>query len=318
MTLDYTSSAAVAAAVRLRLDASPAEVPFLIVEGSADRSFIARVLHPQVVVVPASNREKVLGARALLREAHLERCTFLVDCDGSSVPEWRSIPGLVSTDYRDIDADAALSLNGVERVLQDCLAGKFDNGRSLAEAVRQVTQFAVQVTTICGVVTDRARAEGLPLRIVCLDRYGRQRRRRVRADDLSEFTRWADTLQCPTSMDSVVHGVSSRLGWSEDAQKVVSDLVASHGDKQCRSHGAPNCRKCLPRRFANGHDLIAVVRAVLENTFSIVVEEGALERAVRLGVDETKLWQWRVARRLHDRAIATGRTYLREPNPGHA
>lgn len=315
MTLDYPSPEAVAQSVRMRLDATEPDVPFLIVEGKADRSFVARVLHPGVVVVSASNREKVLGARALLKASHLKRCTFLVDCDGWSDTESRSLLGVVVTDYRDIDADAALSLEGMHRVVTDLLANQFDTGNSLARAVNEVVFLAVQATTWCGVVTDRARAEGLPIRIFYTDSHGRQRRRRVRADDLPEFAAWAAALRGPREPRPFVDALASRLGWSAEQHLTISEAVSRGGEKQCRNHRQPNCVPCLPRRFANGHDLIAVLRAILVYKFSVTLEEGGLDRSIRLGVDEAQLGAWRVVRRFGERQSVTGLRYLRESIP---
>lgn len=259
----------------------------------------------------ASNKEKVLGARTLLTDAESLRCTFMVDCDGDLEMDWQDRPDVVVTDFRDIDADAALALGGLRRVIADHLAPRHDTGESLIEETDKAVAFAVTVTTLCGVVTDAARAESLPIRVLAEDSNGRHRRRRLRADDLAEFPHWASALTAPAIVDSVVTAVSSKLGWTEDQLETVRGALAVRETKRCRQHGAGDCRACMPRRFANGHDLAAVLSALLRLHFQIAIEERLILREVRLAVDDASLSNWRVARRLADRERETARLYLR-------
>lgn len=311
MTLDYPTPAAVAAGVRLRLRSIPKDSPLLLVEGTTDRSTLARVLHPGVVVVAASNKEKVLGARALLTESEVSRCTFLVDCDGDSDTDWQARPDVVFTDFRDIDADAALALGGLWRVIADHIAPRHDTGESLEVETNGAVAFAVAVTTLCGVVTDAARTHSLPTRVLAPDNNGRHRRRRIRADDLADFPQWVSALTAPKLVDSMVAAVASGMDWNQDQQQMVRSTVATRETKPCRLHGAGDCRACMPRRFVNGHDLAAVLSALLRLRYQIETQERLLLREVRLSVDDVSLSSWRVVRRLEERGRATARPYLR-------
>lgn len=298
--LDFPSPAAVAANVRLRLRNLSEHVPILIVEGKTDRAALSGLIRSDVVIIPASNKEKTLGARDHLQEVELHRCTFLVDCDGDLEAAWRSSDNVIISDWRDLDADMAIKLGALTSILRDHLAEKHDTGDSLEQQVEQVFRFVTLLTAFCGTVTDAAKSFGAPTRV----EEARKRRRRLRADDLNCFASRVSNLRVPKLSEELIPAAAERLGWDLEVQRKMVEICSQNASKQCRLHSEPSCLECLPRTYVNGHDLVSVLRETLKAMLGNELNDKELSRQVRLAIDTEKLSEWRVLRRIAERGLA--------------
>lgn len=297
----FPNANAVAVYIRLRIRDRPDSDTFLIVEGKTDRAALSGLVAPSVTLVPASNKEKNLGSRAILNASELERCTFLVDCDGELESELHSAAEVVVSDWRDLDADMALHLEALPAVIRDHLSEKFQNGEELSARAAKLSKFIVELTTLSGTFTDAARSLKLPVRYL---------ERRVRISDTPGFADWAAVLRFPKSQDEVLAQLSEVVGWSRSDQDSILGETARKSEKLCRRHGWSNCGRCLPRTYVNGHDLIGVLQRTLDVEVGRSSTERELTRQIRLSVDRERLDHWGILKKMAARELDTQRKYL--------
>ncbi|WP_138067608.1 hypothetical protein [Cellulomonas rhizosphaerae] len=307
MTLEYPSPAAFAQSLRFRLQATPDDVPILVVEGMSDRQAFGRVLDPRVKVVPARGKEMVLESRKHLSVGERERCTIVIDCDGRVEASWLTDDNVVVSANRDLEADLVIELKVMRSVAHDFLAPLYDNGSEVARHANRLERYVLEFACVMGVLLDAARALGAKTRVVDAVTA---RKRRVQILDLPEALGWLRAYAVP-SLQEISNAVGASVGWSEAQREEIVRHACAGGAKLCRLHGAAECSGCKIRRFSNGHDIVDISAQVLSDHGGYAVSSAEVARALRvaIGVRATPQ-EWSVIGRLSIRQAATGRRLL--------
>lgn len=303
MTLGYPSPAAFAQALRFRLQATPINVPVVVVEGLSDRRAFGRILHPEVRVVPAQGKETVLNSRQFLTDAERARCTLIIDCDGEVSPNWLECDDVIVSTNRDLEADLIIELRVMHSVAYEYLAPLYDNGTALGAHVSRLEGYVLEFASLLGLVLDAARRRHRRVRVTDPRTL---KRRRVQVSDLPEASSWLADYRLP-SANEVAEAVGARVGWSGAEQEEIIAEAAAGGGKLCRRHGRGDCRDCKIRRFGNGHDIVDIAAIVLTDHAGHAVAAGEVARAMRIALGvEFRAERWSVVERLVRRERAIG------------
>ena len=305
MTIATVPAATFAQGIRMRLRRLRADEILLIVEGSSDKSALMRWLSSSVHVLPAAGKEQVVLSRDHLTPDERLRCTMIVDCDGRVEPAWLGDDDLIISEMRDLEADLIHHFAVVESLVFEHAWQLGSSKSELTHLAEQLQEFAVNLATVFGIVTDTAALVGVPTRVV--DPHSGERRR-LRLTDLSPAHLMGAWPEAP-SLEKLTGLLGIKLTWTEAQPSAILALEARQRLKLCRAHTAPACIPCTARRFANGHDIIDALWLGFQALGVADLESDALAREVRLaatgGTD-----MWAVLRRLKARGSATGYSVL--------
>jgi len=301
MSLDYTSPAAFAQALRLRLAATGEDIPFVLVEGISDRRAFGRILDGRARIVPARGKEMLLLSREHLDADELGRCTIVIDCDGQVEPGW--LDGIVIVSgARDLEADLVIELGVIASVVQEFLSPRYESSVEVAVRATRIREYVLAFSAQIGIVLDAARALGMRTRVV--DAVSGQKRR-FRIFDVPPLAYRATHESMPT-VEEITEEAGFVLGWDAAHRAALLAATSSGGMKMCRLHAAPRCQSCVERRFSNGHDIVDALSALLSREVRFDVTPAEIARAMRLSVNLDSSSRWSVAQRLRRRQELTG------------
>lgn len=311
MALTYRSSAEFGQALRMRIRALPPQTPILVVEGKSDIQMLQRYVHGAVRMVPAQNKDIILGCLELLSSDEREACTFVIDCDGEVKSEWRRADYVVISQFRDLDVDTALLGGGLYRTVLDYIGTMHGSPAAARDAAEEIILLAQETTANFGVVLDAARS--VPDLNVKVRESDTGRRRPVRLADIPDSTDWVMHRSAPT-LDEVLMQLGVLLGWSDVDSGRVRAIIHKGGMKECRQHKMEGCRICILRRFCAGHFLHAFLAEIIEIIVNTQVRDVDIARAIRVGATLSTS-EWHVLRRLSDRGRRIGIEYVDHAHP---
>lgn len=264
---------------RLRLNALPADVGVLIVEGGTDKRVFVERRVPEALILVAGGKPRLLEAYGLLRDEERRQVVFVADCD-HDVPCGLLQPAenLVLSTNADMESDL-VELGVFQRVVLHLVPSA-----SVSDA---------ELDRVTADVLEKARALS-----VSIGRLRRVAKRRAIALDFEDLTisRLRPRHGHGAPLERVIEVVASRSNVPRSDWGELADAAAAEAD---------DISICC------GHDLLAIAADVLRRDYGVPRDKaGAVEEMVRVAVDQATFDAWDVAHRLRRWELASGRRLL--------
>jgi len=302
MTLNYSSPAAFAAAIRLRRNKLGPDVTLVIVEGASDTKTFQHFAHPEARSVPARGKEMVLKAYEELRAEGESMSLWIVDCDGEVDARWLGKPGLLVSTNRDVDADLVIELGSLQRAGREFLGSLYETTSELDSAASDHATFAIQFASLFGSLLGIARAAGLTVKVY--DPKLMKRRPLLPSDLAETSTQWASRLNLPT-IEALLVALSRQLVWDTDLAQLANEFDA-RGGKLCRKHQSGNCLSCMARRHANGHYILDSLSVSYSSSAGFHISPAEVARASRIAAQADAIEGWELIARVRLWEASTG------------
>jgi hypothetical protein len=290
----YPRPEAFVQSIRLRRRGLPPTTAILVVEGITDKRALFPFLAPDVVVVPADGKDKLIRTFEELEAELRPGVLFLLDCDGGIEQRLKGHLDLIITTNRDLEADLMFELRALERVAYEHLSSFVEAPGDLEPVVSRLLADASVLTAMIGIVQGAAVRLGFSMRVIDA-RTGD--RRRLRLTDLQPVRSWLNDV-ASLELRDVANVVGQVVGWPRADKDAVSIAAEEVGIINCARHDEVRCFGCWKMSHCNGHLLTQATALAFDVYHRVRVDVKDLDRALRIAADTTLIPEWDVARRI--------------------
>lgn len=264
---DYPAGAAILAEASLKLDRLRQDQGVVLVEGEDDRRCLGDRVIPELQMVVADGKCRLLAAFEDCTDEEKTRFVFLADCD-FDVPAGRLAAGhgLILTRNPSLETDV-VEAGGVQPVVEELVPrGKWRSGDKDA-TVRYVVEQAVELAEGVGKIRLAARRLGIALELERL-RDGLKKYRRDGSADIEKMVR-------------VVNAQADQPPFAPD--RLLAEVATLPGGL----------------RMCDGHDLLAAIAVVLKEDFRLRQHDiSYLPQLLRVATDRALVMRCEYGRRL--------------------